>query len=1273
MKIQNYKNYRLGFDIGGTFTDIVLYNTKNKEINLHKCLTTPEDPSIGVMNGISTLLKNLKLSLSEISHAIHGTTLITNAIIEKKGCKLGHLTTIGFRDSLEMGTEQRYDIHDLFLSFPKPLSPRALRREINERISRDGKIITKIRNQEILKQVKDLVKEGIEAISVCFLHSYKNPRHEIIAKKIINKNFPNLYVSISSEVHPQIREYERASTTTANAYVQPLISDYIKKLSKSLKKSGFSGHFHLLQSSGGLASPETCVDLPIRFLESGPAGGAQNTAFIGKHINKPDIISFDMGGTTAKTCLIQNGQPEVAPFIEVGRIHRFKKGSGFPVYSPVIDLIEIGAGGGSIANVNSLGLLKIGPESAGANPGPACYGQGGTDATVTDALLLLGYLDPNFFLGGKMKLNKKAAELAIEKIAKKIGLSTLETSWGIYELVCENMAGSIRIHIVEKNSDPRSYSMAAMGGAGPLHAAHVAHKLGIKEIVVPPASGAASAFGFLTAPTSFEMSQSLLMKLDDLKINTIKILLKKLENQCRKKIIDAGTNSKKVNVEIYADMRFRGQMHDISIKIQTKELSSKKIFSIMKNEFEKEYIRLYTHLYKNASIEILNWRVVCKGEAPELSIQTNQLKGQSKPLKKYRKIFFKEIGKYSDVPVFDRYKINKNYRIDGPAIIEEEESTTIVPPNVHMVIDNKLNIRIKLGDKNKKNNSLSLKDSIESSVKKIESDPIGLEVMWSRMINITEECWQTVIKTAFSLVIGEAQDFGCEILDSKGNQIVHSPRAMPVFNLTLPRAVKAMIDKFPTQTLKKGDILITNDPWLCAGHAYDIAVASPVFNNNRLVAFVGVVGHVSDIGGTLNHLKAQELYEEGLQLPPMKLFEGGIPNEDIFNIIRANVRSPDQVLGDIHALVAACLTGSERILEFINEYEMNDLEPFALVVQKRAEIAMRKAIKKLPDGVYKNTIKGDGETGTLNYPVKINVKNDNIEVDYKGAPPQTKQGGSNCTFSYAAAHTAYALKCILTPEIPSNLGCYKPMSFKAPKGSIFNCDKPVAVNTRTRTGWYIAPNIFAALSKAAPKNVIAYIGLPSMIEVYGFDKNNQIYHDQLFQGGGQGGSIHSDGKSGILYPTSAANTSVELFENRAPILVICKEFVIDSAGAGYKRGGLGQIVKIRKLYNDKLICRAGIYPNGIMSPTNGLFGGKPSLIAKAWLINKKNKTINLGIGGIYNLISTKEIACLRLAGGSGYGNPYKRQIEEIQQDLKEEYISLKKAIKDYGYSIRQKK
>ena len=335
------------------------------------------------------------------------------------------------------------------------------------------------------------------------MHAYRNPNHERLAREIIQTHHPDIAVSLSSEVDPELKEYERGSTTTANAYVQPLMGRYIGSLNSTLRKNGFAGRFHLMQSSGGLTAPETAIAFPVRFLESGPAGGAQATAFVGGKIGHEDILSFDMGGTTAKACLIQGGQPDIAAILEAGRVHRFKRGSGLPVRAPVIDMIEIGAGGGSIARVDSLGLLKIGPDSAGADPGPACYGLGGTAPTVTDANLLLGYLDPDYFLGGHMTLDLEAAEAAIRGVAEPLGLSLVEAAWGIYDIVAENMASAARVHIVEKGADPRRFAMVAMGGAGPVHAAHMARKLGITEIVNPPASGAASALGFLTAPFAY--------------------------------------------------------------------------------------------------------------------------------------------------------------------------------------------------------------------------------------------------------------------------------------------------------------------------------------------------------------------------------------------------------------------------------------------------------------------------------------------------------------------------------------------------------------------------------------------------------------------------------------------------------------------------------------------------------------------------------------------------------------------------------------------------
>lgn len=1261
----NSARYRLGFDIGGTFTDFVLADEVENRIHLHKCLTTPDDPSVGALDGMSVMLEQAGVPMSEVAHIVHGTTLVTNAIIERRGCKLGFLTTRGFRDILEMGTEQRYDIHDLFLGYPAPLAPRRLRREIDERIDRDGAVAMPLDRDQALAEIRALLDDGVEAIAVCLLHSYKNADHERQIRALIEEVAPGLPISLSCDVHPELKEFERSSTTAANAYVQPLMSVYVDRLRTALADGGFVGRFHLMQSSGGLTTPETGIEFPIRFLESGPAGGARATAYIGELIGAEDIISFDMGGTTAKACLIQGGAPDIAAMLEAGRVHRFKRGSGLPIHAPVIDMIEIGAGGGSIARVDELGLLKVGPHSAGASPGPACYGQGGEAPTVTDANLMLGFLDPGYFLGGRMTLDRDASERSMESVAKALGVSPLEAAWGICDLVAENMAGAARMHIVEKGRDPRRYAMVAMGGAGPLHAARVARKLGVREVIVPPASGAASALGMLASPIGFEISRSLPMPMESLDLARIGGVLAEMEAVCRERVRDAGGAERDAAIERFAEMRLQGQMHEIIVAIPAGALDAAAVRTLVAN-FEAEYERLFTHLYDGARIEIINYRVRCTAPTPSLSMRLDNADGKAAALKGRRMIYAPESAGMVEADVYDRYALKPGTVIAGPAVIEEREATTILPGDASLTVDDALNLRLNLSDETASEVIVASDTALDQAIERIEADSIGLEIMWSRMINIAEECWHTVIRTAFSLIIGEAQDFACEILDARGKQIVHSPRAMPVFNLTLPIAVNAMIERFPAQMLSDGDVLVTNDPWLCAGHLFDIAVAVPVFREDRIVAFVGIVGHVSDIGGTKDDLNAREIYDEGIQIPPMKLFRAGKPNEDLFELLAENVRRPDQVLGDVHAMVAAGVTGAERIKEFMEEYGMHDLEALANVVQNRAEGAMRKAVKELPDGVYDHVVRADGLDAIMTYPIQVTVDGEEIGVDFAGAPPQTDRGGSNCTLSYTMAHATYPLKCILTPEIPGNAGCYRPMAVTAPLGSIMNCEKPKAVNTRTRTGWYVAPNIFGALAEAAPENVQSFTGLPSSALFYGVGPDGVTYSDHLFQGGGQGASHHGDGQSALLYPTSAANTSVELFETRVPVLVEEKAFVADSGGPGRKRGGLSQSIVTRKLLPDEQPCQVGLYPNGVHVSIDGLFGGGAGKRASAGVTEESGEYRDIGVGGLSQLVSVGQRASLVLAGGSGFGDPMTRSYDEIQDDLDSGFVTPDGARRDYG-------
>src|SRR6516165_10506762 len=610
--------YRVGLDIGGTFTDFILLDCLTNAVRLHKCLTTPHDPAEGALAGLIELVADADLQFTQIDELVHGTTLVTNAIIERRGVKVGLLTTKGFRDSVEMGTEQRYDIYDLFLRFPEPLAPRALRREIGERMSRDGSVLRPLDPTEVRREIALLAAAGVEAIAVCFLHSYRNPAHERAVAALAAREFPGIAVSLSAEVVPELREYERATTTLANAFVQPLIDRYIGRIETEWRDRGFAGRFWLMQSAGSLASPEMARGFPIRLLESGRAGGGLATALVGRAADKAQVISFDMGGTTAKACLVQDGRTDIAPAMEAARVHRFKRGSGLPIKAPVIDMIEIGAGGGSIAAIDEVGLLKVGPRSAGADPGPACYGNGGSEPTVTDANLLLGYLDPGFFLGGRMALDRTAAESALGHVARPLGLSAVEAAWGVYSIVCESMAAAARVHLVEKGRDPRGYAMVGFGGAGPAHAAEVARILGVGEVIVPPVSGAASALGFLAAPVSFEFARSAPAVLADaLDFIAINGLLAEIEAEGRRLLAEAGITSG-VIVSRQAEMRLLGQVHEITVDLPEGELGRGNLDDV-KRRFAATYTELYTHLYAGALIEALSWRVRVSGPVPRLS------------------------------------------------------------------------------------------------------------------------------------------------------------------------------------------------------------------------------------------------------------------------------------------------------------------------------------------------------------------------------------------------------------------------------------------------------------------------------------------------------------------------------------------------------------------------------------------------------------------------------------------------------------------------------
>jgi 5-oxoprolinase (ATP-hydrolysing)/N-methylhydantoinase A len=685
----------VGLDIGGTFTDLVLLDESTGRLRLHKILTTPDDPARAALAGLVELCAAAGVDLRDATALVHGTTLVTNAIIERRGARTALLTTRGFRDNLEMGKEQRYDIYDLFLQFPDPLVPRRDRLEIDERTAADGEVLVALDQAQVRHAATRLAAAGIEAVAIVFLHSYRNPANEQAALAVLREAAPGLAASLSNQVSPEIREYERASTTVCNAYVQPLLDRYIGRLETTLTERGFRGRFTLMQSTGGAASPETARRFPIRLLESGPAGGALVAAFFGEPLGLRDLVGFDMGGTTAKICLIRDGRPAIAPEMEVARVHRFKRGSGLPVTVPTVDMMEIGAGGGSIAWIDTLGLLKVGPHSAGAEPGPACYGRGGREATVTDACLALGYFNEGSFLGGAMPLDRQAALDALSRLGGSLGLDAVGTAWGIHQIVVESMAAAARVYLIERGQDPRRFALIAFGGAGPSHAAQVARILGMPEVIVPPASGVASALGLLVAPVSVDLVHSLPGPLESLPWERVTALYRDMEAHGLAALAEAGIAPNDAVRARRAEMRLLGQFHDIEVPIPDGPLSPATAPRVAA-AFEAEYRRRYGVFLADRPIQALNCRVSVTGPRPDVRLETGAAgrADAGSAVRARRPAYFPETRGFVDVPVYDRGRLRPGMRADGPAIIEEREATTVVGPGDRLAVDPAGNLRL---------------------------------------------------------------------------------------------------------------------------------------------------------------------------------------------------------------------------------------------------------------------------------------------------------------------------------------------------------------------------------------------------------------------------------------------------------------------------------------------------------------------------------------------------------------------------------------------------
>jgi N-methylhydantoinase A len=675
---------RLGVDIGGTFTDVVLeYGSQQYST---KVLTTYTAPENAILEGVHTVCAKAGISTGDITQIIHGTTLATNALIERRGAKTALITTQGFRDVIEMRTESRFEQYDLNLNLPTPLLPRHMRYTVQERVDALGNILVPLARTEVEALAEQIAEAGYDSVAIGLIHSYANSTHEQMIRDVLAERLPNVMVSLSSEVSPQMREYERFNTVVANAYIKPLMKSYLSRLDGRLRDEGVDCNIFLMHSGGGIISIDSAAEFPVRLVESGPAGGAVFAAHIAARYGLDKVLSFDMGGTTAKICLIKNQQPKTSRVFEVARTYRFKKGSGMPISIPVIDMVEIGAGGGSLAHVDSMRQIRVGPESAGSEPGPACYGRGGKKPAVTDADLILGKLDADNFAGGSIKLDADGSNRALtEVLGNTLDMDAQTAAFGLAEVVDENMANAARVHAVENGEDLSEYTMIAFGGAAPLHGGRLCEKLGVDRMLVPPGAGVGSAIGFLRAPFSFEANRSVYMKLSDFAPDKITTLLKELQTEAT-----GFVRSCEANADILSDfkvyMRYTGQGWEIPITLTAEQATNPDV-DTFQSLFEEDYTKLFGRPVEGMDVEITVWAVNATTPPQTVDrIQQADTKQTSAAASAGKwDLFDPALGKSVTAQVVLRDSVADSQSVEGPAAITEDETTIIVPSSRNAV------------------------------------------------------------------------------------------------------------------------------------------------------------------------------------------------------------------------------------------------------------------------------------------------------------------------------------------------------------------------------------------------------------------------------------------------------------------------------------------------------------------------------------------------------------------------------------------------------------
>lgn len=1253
-------HWMVGIDIGGTFTDVAAMRVTDGKTLITKTPSTPADPSLAVRNGLRALLEaETEIAAGDIRFFAHGTTVATNELIELKGARVGLLVTAGATAvySLRGGSRPTgADLIDPLYEKPAPLVTLADTRAIPERLAFDGAVVTPLDEQAVRDAVRALIARGVSSIAVCYLFSYLNPDHERRTKEIIAEEAPGCRVSLSSEVLPVLREYRRLSTTVLDAYVGPAIEGYLGKVGGRLHEAGVeTDQVFLMQSNGGLMRLNVAGRHAGQTLLSGPAAGVVFGAYVGELTGFSNVVTFDVGGTSTDISLIANGQHQETQEGDVG---------GQDIGVPMIGIRTLGAGGGALAWIGPDGLLKVGPESAGAMPGPACYGRGGTRPTVTDASAVLGYLDPSMF-AGDLHIDIGLARQAIrEHVAGPLGMTVEEAALGIMRVTNVNIEVGVRLSFIERGLDQRNFALMAFGGAGPIHATQVAGALQMSTVIVPPHPGIGCAMGLLQSDVRHDYLHSALGSLAGTPAADIERRFTELETLARREAAEEGFGAQDVELRRALDLRYPSQGYELTVAVDAQAYTEQEK-AVVRRNFDKLHREVYRTAAEDQVPEIVNVRVSSLAKSPRLELGRIAA-GDGDPgaaLAGSRKVLFAGQPDYVDAAVYDRSRLLANNVVQGPAVVEQRDSTVLVLPGQRATVDPVGNLIVDVDTA-----PITPEDNQHAAA----LDPVTLEVIDNRLHEITGAMQHVLFHSGYSTILRESHDGSTGICMADGQTVL----ALGAINHLYPyhKSSRAVLETYGDD-IHDGDSFIITDPYEAgSSHLPDLVVVTPVFIEGQLFAFSVSTAHKPDLGGLVpgsSSPDSREIYHEGLLVPTVRYWTSSGVNREVEAIVARNSRVPDLVVGDLRAQVGCTRLGADRLAELCAEYGAEVIRAAMTELLNRTERRLRTALLQWPDGDSAAEAFLDDDGVDLDKPVRLHVavrkRGDHIVMDYSGTSPQVK-GPINLGLAVSEAAALLALLTYVDPSIPLNDGARRVIELVNPKGRLTNPAWPAPVNSYYGTMSVLADMTGRALSSYNPQRAYGSLGYGLGAVAIGYESarsGGPAVQYELFISSRGGTPVH-DGVSGVNGMSNhVPYTPIEILEAEFPVRVLRYEWTTDTAGAGQYRGGPGLRKEYQLLGPAKVTFRLG---HQFQHGGWGVFSGQPPAIASATFMPHDGparalrplETVAMREGDRFRI---------ELPGGGGYGDPKLRDASAVLSDVLDGLVSVEAAARDYGVAI----